>query len=98
MNKGVHELLRDKDLPLVIAGVDYLLPLYRQANTYPGLLPGEIKEDLDMLRAEALHQKAWPLIDPLVRKRRVEALEELQRAIGDQKSLDLSTRDRVRLV
>ena len=86
LNKGVHDLLRDKDLPLVIAGVDYLLPLYRQANTYPGLLPVEIKGDLDALRAEALHQKAWPLIDPLVRTRRAEALEELQGTIGTKKA------------
>ena len=84
VNKGVHELLQDKDLPLVIAGVDYLLPLYRQANTYPGLLPVEIKGDLDGLRAEALHQKAWPLIDSLVLKNRAEALEKLQGAIGSR--------------
>jgi hypothetical protein len=86
VNNGVHELLGDKDLPLVIAGVDYLLPLYRQVNTYPGLLPVEIKEDLDMLRAEALHQKAWPLIDPLVRKDRTESLKELEGAIGTKKA------------
>jgi hypothetical protein len=86
LNKGIHELLLDRDLPLVIAGVDYLLPLYRQANTYPGLVPVEITGDLDGLRAEALHQKAWPLIDPLVRARRAEALEELQGAMGTKKA------------
>jgi len=86
VNKSLHELLQDKDTPLVIAGVDYLLPLYRQANTCPRLIPVEIKGDLDGLRAEALHQKAWPLIDPLVRTRRAEALEELQGAIGARKA------------
>ena len=86
VNQGLHELLRDKNLPLVIAGVDYLLPLYRQANTYPGLLPVEIKGDLDGLRAEALHQKAWPLIDPLVRKARMQALERLKGTISTKKA------------
>ena len=86
VNKGLYDLLQDKDLPLVIAGVDYLLPLYRQVNTCSGLLPVEIKGDLDALRAEALHQKAWPLIDPLVRKNRAEALEELEGAIGTKKA------------
>lgn len=86
VNKDLHELLQDKDVPLVIAGVDYLLPLYRQANTCPGLLPVEIKGDLDALRAEALHQKAWPLIDPLVRKTRAEALEKLLGTIGSKKA------------
>ena len=86
VNKGIHELLQDKNIPLVLAGVDYLLPLYRQANTCPNLLPGEIAGDLDGLRAEALHQNAWPLIDPLVRKRRAAALEKLKGTIGTRKA------------
>ena len=40
VNEGIHGFLRDKNSPLVIAGVDYLLSLYRRANTYPGLLSG----------------------------------------------------------
>ncbi|OGW40236.1 MAG: hypothetical protein A2010_19320 [Nitrospirae bacterium GWD2_57_9] len=86
VNEGLHGLLRDKSSPLVIAGVEYLLSLYRQANTYPGLLPGEIKGNLDALRAEALHEKAWPLVEPLLRRRREEAQEELQRMISTGKA------------
>jgi hypothetical protein len=86
VNEGLHGLLRDKSVPLVIAGVEYLLSLYRRANTCPGLLPGDIAGDLDALRAEALHEKAWPLVDPFVRRRREEGLEELQTMMGTGKA------------
>ena len=86
VNEGIQDFLRDKNIPLVIAGVDYLLPLYRQANTYPGLLPGEIKGNLDSLRAEALHEKAWPLAEPLFGRRRQEAMEEFRTRMGTEKA------------
>ena len=86
VNKGLHDFLRDKNTPLVLAGVEYLLPLYRRVNTYPGLLPGELPGNLDALRAEALHEKAWPLAEPLFAKRREDALEEFQTLMGTGKA------------
>jgi hypothetical protein len=86
VNEGIQNFVQDKNIPLMISGVDYLLPLYRQANTYPGLLPGEIKGNLDDLRAEALHEKAWPLVEPLFRRRRQEAKEEFHTRMGTGKS------------
>lgn len=43
----LHKLLLDTKTPLIIAGVDYLLPLYRQVSTYPHLLVNEIKGNLE---------------------------------------------------
>lgn len=86
VNEGIRGFLRDKNIPLVIAGVDYLLPLYRQANTYPGLLPGEIKGNLDGLRAEALHEKAWPLVEPFFGRRRQEGMDEFRTRMGTGKA------------
>jgi len=86
VNKGLLTLLQDRNLPLVIAGVDFLLPLYRKANTYPGLLFAEIKGDLDALRTEALHQHAWSLIGSMVRTKRDESLEKLRGMIIAKKA------------
>ena len=38
IDRGLHALLKDEQAPLVLAGVAYLFPLYREANTYPHLL------------------------------------------------------------
>jgi hypothetical protein len=91
VNEGIHGFLRDKNIPLVTAGVEYLLSLYRQANTHPGLLPGGLTGNLDALRAEALHEKAWPLVEPLVRKRREDALEELHTMMGTGKASTITS-------
>lgn len=86
VNEGIHGLLQEKNTPLVVAGVDYLLHLYRQANTYPGLLPGGISGDVDALRAEALHEKAWPVVEPLFRRKREEAREACRALRGTAKA------------
>jgi len=38
IDRELPNLLTGKQSPLVLAGVEYLFPLYRQANTYPHLL------------------------------------------------------------
>jgi len=37
IDRGLHELLHDEMAPLVLAGVEFLLPIYHEANTYPHL-------------------------------------------------------------
>lgn len=64
INQGVHEVLRNERAPLVLAGVEYLFPLYREVNTYPHLLEQGIAGNPDGLKAEDLHVRAWPIVGP----------------------------------
>jgi hypothetical protein len=60
IDRGVRQRLGDGGQPLLLAGVEYLLPLYREANTYGRLmdqaLPGNPESNWD---AVDLHAKAW---------------------------------------
>ena len=38
IDRGLHDLFEDERAPLVLAGVEYLFPIYREANTYPRLI------------------------------------------------------------
>jgi hypothetical protein len=38
VDHGLHGVLRNKQAPLVLAGVEYLMPIYRKANTYAHLV------------------------------------------------------------
>src|ERR1044071_5985003 len=38
VNKRLHGLLEDKNLPMILAGVDHILPIFREACTYDNLL------------------------------------------------------------
>ncbi len=42
IDRALHELIEDERAPLVLAGVDYLFPIYREVNTFPRLIEGGI--------------------------------------------------------
>lgn len=56
---GLQDVLRNEQAPLVLAGVDYLHPLYRQVNTYPYLVEGSVAGNPDTLKPAELHARAW---------------------------------------
>ena len=64
IDRGLHELLSDESAPLVFAGVEYLFPIYRQANTYPYLLNQGAPGNPDKLSSDVLHEEAWTVVEP----------------------------------
>jgi hypothetical protein len=64
VDRALHEYLRDENAPLVLAGVEYLLPLYRDANTYPHLLEDGITGNPEGLQPHELHDPAWEIVEP----------------------------------
>jgi len=65
VDRGVMNLLNDEQDPLVLAGVDYLFPIYKEASQYSNLIDEAIKGNPDELSATKLHQEAWKLVEPL---------------------------------
>ncbi len=74
INTGLHDLMKDETAPLVVASVEYLLPLYRKANTYPYLMDEGISGNPEELSAEQLHEKAWTIVQPCFQKSQREAI------------------------
>src|SRR5262249_11218215 len=56
--------LPDHDAPLVLAGVEYLIPLYREANGHRGLLPEAIAGNPEGQTVELLASRAWEMGRP----------------------------------
>jgi hypothetical protein len=79
---GVRELAGGSPIPLVLMGVDYLLPIYRSVTHYPDLVDGGITGNPEKTSAAQMHGKAWALVEPRFRKARTDAIERL----GDLKS------------
>ena len=73
IDRSLKDLLHDERSPLVIACVDYLFPIYKQANTYNHLFPDFIPGNPDPLTPEELHERAWALLRPYFEKGRAEA-------------------------
>ena len=64
VSNGLESFLKNEKAPLILAGVDYLLPIYQQANTYAHLLPEGLTGNPEMLKAEELHTQAWQIVQP----------------------------------
>lgn len=65
--------------PLVLAGVHYLLDLYRQVSRYPSLVEAEIDGHVDRMDPTRLHAAAWERLTPERARTRVAALAEIER-------------------
>jgi hypothetical protein len=79
---GLTEFLQGDQVPLVLAGVEYLLPIYKEANTYPNLIDMVIKGNPDLLSADELHKSAWDIIRPLFQAAQEEAVAHYQQLAG----------------
>lgn len=82
VDKGLRPLLARTQAPLVLAAVDYLHPLYRQANSFPGLLSEGLQGNPEDRSAESLRQAAWEIVAPVFARKQQQALEQYQDLAG----------------
>jgi hypothetical protein len=82
IDRGLRQAVPEAQAPLVLAGVDYLFPLYREASTYPRLLDEGIPGSPEEVPAEALHRRAWVIVQPVFVKARREAADRYRAQAG----------------
>jgi hypothetical protein len=68
--------------PLILAGVEYLHPIYRSVSRYGNILPTGITGNAEKLSIEQLHAQAWPMVSPLFEKPKADALARYLRDAG----------------
>lgn len=66
--KGIHEKIRNENIPLLLAGVEYLIPIYKKANAYPHLMDESLSTNTDDMKESELHKKAWEKMEPFFNK------------------------------
>ena len=89
IDRGLREVIGSGGPPLVLAGVDYLLPIYAEANKYPSLVDQGVTGNPDQLAAEELREKSWPMIEPLFKSDQ----EMAASAYGGSLGAGLASRD-----
>ena len=87
VDQGLRTLLADTTIPLVLAGVDYLLPIYHNANSYAGLLKEGLEGNPDEVNAKELHQRAWKIIKPIFDEDKLQAIKQFEQLYGKQSDL-----------
>ena len=86
IDRSLSPVMRNENSPLVLAGVDYLLPIYQETNSYPHLLEQCISGNPDEMGEKELHDKAWDLIEPLIKKAQTDAAARYHDFVGTGKT------------
>lgn len=76
VDAGLKPWYKQVNAPVVLAGVEYLLPIYRRESEYANILPTGITGNPETLRPEELHAQAWPIVEPYFQ-------QELDAVIGE---------------
>jgi hypothetical protein len=74
VDRGLAEVVPHTHVPVVLAGVEYLLPLYKAVTAHAAVIEPGITGNPDELPAETLHERAWALVEPLFRQTKEEAV------------------------
>lgn len=86
INKALQNQLAGEDAPLLLATVDYLQPLYQEANTYNHLLPEVISGNPDNLSEHELHEQSLPIIQQYFAQNMRTALSHYHEMVSTKKA------------
>jgi hypothetical protein len=68
LNRELRDFLDEADTPLLLAGVDYLLPLFKKASDYDPILDEGITGNPDELTPKQLHEAALEIVSDEMEK------------------------------
>ncbi len=87
----VMEAIENRSAPMVLAAVDYLIPMYRDVSEHPNVLENGVVGNPEPLAPEELHPKAWEAAASALTKPRADKLARLrEEAAGERTSDDIN--------
>jgi hypothetical protein len=88
VDAALAPLLRNETRPLLLAGVEYLLPIYRDVSSYAHIAGQELVGNCDYMTAQQIHDRAWPLMRPFFEQSRQDAITRYRQLAGTGKATD----------
>jgi hypothetical protein len=82
IDRGLHDFLKDESAPLVLTGVEYLFPIYREANTFPHLIEEGIPGNPKGVSSESLYRAALKIVTPFFQKTENDAIAQYRQSSG----------------
>lgn len=84
VDKGLSDLLKEENIPLVLAGPEFLQGAFRQTSSYARIAPEGITGNQEGVSEQDLHARAWEILQPVFRQQQEEALDLYRRLAGKQ--------------
>jgi hypothetical protein len=89
LSRKMDDILQCDPLPTVLAGVEYLIPIYLSTSKYNGYEKEYITGSYSGEDSGVLHDKGWEVVEPSFETNRTKALERY----GNQKNGDWASSD-----
>ena len=91
VDNGLMEMLYDENAPMVLAAVDYLVPIYREVASYPHIVEQHISGNPDREDPVLLHEKAVHILRPYFQSDLIQHKEQFDHFLHEgQASTNLS--------
>jgi hypothetical protein len=87
LDAGIASMLENESAPMVLVGVEYLFPLYHEANTYRNLLEEGVTGSPQRQDVKELHAKAWKVVGPIFMENQQKAIDRFSELHGQQNGL-----------
>jgi len=87
LEKGVQDQIAGRTAPMILAGLDYLIPIYREVNQYPNMIDQAIKKDIHNGQEDQLHEWAWEIVMPHFTREKEKKLKKYHVQKGNQPEL-----------
>lgn len=68
VHSGLSGMLKAEHRPVVLAGVDYLRPIFREAGDLPFIVEHGVEGNPEGLSDDDLRARAWPVVEPVMRR------------------------------
>ena len=78
VNNGIQAALQEEKTPMILAGVEFLLPIYHEVNSYNNLLEQGVTGNPENADPAELHSSAWEIIEPHLTTAKKQAMEQYQ--------------------
>jgi hypothetical protein len=82
VSKGIQKILKEEKAPMILAGVEYLHPMYREANLYHNLLPEGIQGNPKGVADATLREQGWGIVKPYFEQTKRDAVAEYHKSAG----------------
>ncbi len=86
VDKGLMNLLHDEDKPLLLAGVDYYMPIYKSISSYQNIVENHISGNVENDDPVLLHEKSWQIMQSFYANKIKAEQQRFETSIHQQKA------------
>lgn len=64
IDESLDKHIKKDNIPLIVAGVEYLMPIFKEISKYPNIVDEYIKGNPEIFYGEDLHKESWKIMEP----------------------------------